>query len=156
MGRETVTTVSQAVRGITRLGIDSAPLIYLVERHPAYGPLVREIVARAVAGDLELVTSTLTLTEVLTHPIRIGAHEIAAVYREVLLRSPHLAVIPIDERVAEEAARLRAVHLLRTPDAIQLAATRVAGCGAFLTNDSDLSRAAAEISVVQLADLTIG
>jgi predicted nucleic acid-binding protein len=156
MEHEEVTAVSDALRGATRFGIDSAPLIYLVERHPVHGPVVREIVARAVAGELELVTSTLTLTEVLTHPIRIGAHEIATAYRDVLLRSPHLAVIPVDVRVAEDAARLRAIHRIRTPDAIQLAAARVAGCNAFLTNDSALSRAAAEIAVVQLADLTIG
>lgn len=139
---------------MTRLGIDTAPVIYLVERHPVHGPVVREIVARAVAGDIALVTSVLTLTEVLTQPLRLGASEIAAAYCDVLLQSPDLIMVPIDEGIAQEAARLRAVHRLRTPDALQLAAARATGCAAFLTNDASLSRVD-EIRVILVSDLMI-
>jgi predicted nucleic acid-binding protein len=44
--------------------------------------------------------------------------------------------------VAEEAARPRARHSLRTPDAIQLATAVQAGATFFLTNDSGLPKLA--------------
>lgn len=44
--------------------------------------------------------------------------------------------------VAEEAARLRARHNLRTPDAIQLATAIRSGASSFLTNDRHLPKLA--------------
>jgi predicted nucleic acid-binding protein len=54
------------------------------------------------------------------------------------LRSPSLAALPLGEEIAEEAARLRASHGIKTPDAIQLATAKAAGATWFLTNDGDL------------------
>jgi predicted nucleic acid-binding protein len=59
-------------------------------------------------------------------------------YRDILLRSPGLTALPVAEDIAEEAARLRAVHGLKTPDAIQLAAAKTGGASWFLTNDGYL------------------
>jgi len=53
--------------------VDTAPLIYLVERHATFGPLVRALVERAENGGLEFNTSTLTLTEVLSLPLEQNA-----------------------------------------------------------------------------------
>jgi len=47
--------------------------------------------------------------------------------------------VPLTEDVAEEAARLRAAHNLRTPDSIQMATALLAGAGYFLTNDAKLA-----------------
>jgi predicted nucleic acid-binding protein len=41
--------------------------------------------------------------------------------------------------IAEEAARLRAKHNLRTPDSIQIATAINAGAMSFLTNDAQLA-----------------
>lgn len=51
-----------------------------------------------------------------------------------------LQVVPLDQRVAEEAAQLRAIQDLRTPDAIQVATAVRTGASHFLTNDSALGR----------------
>jgi predicted nucleic acid-binding protein len=45
----------------------------------------------------------------------------------------------LDEGIAEEAARLRALHNLRTPDAIQVASAIRSGASWFITNDADLA-----------------
>jgi predicted nucleic acid-binding protein len=134
------------------LGLDTAPLIYLVERHPTFGPLVRALVERAENGGLEFISSTLTLTEVLSLPLERGNEAMVSAYRSVLLRSPYLQLRPIDLDAAERAARLRALHRLKTPDALQVAVACQAGCESFLTNDLSLRRVT-EINVLVLADL---
>jgi hypothetical protein len=45
-------------------------LIYFIERHPAYLPLLLPFFEAVERGDIQVVTSTLTLTEVLVHPYR--------------------------------------------------------------------------------------
>ncbi len=44
----------------------------------------------------------------------------------------------VSQSIAEEAARLRAFHNLRTPDAIQMATATFAQASFFLTNDKRL------------------
>jgi hypothetical protein len=39
-----VTRLDAALGGVTRLGLDTAPVIYLIERHPQYAGLVAAIV----------------------------------------------------------------------------------------------------------------
>ncbi len=51
--------LDEVMRGIPRLGVDTAPWIYFVERHPDHVDVMREIIRRAEAadGNLDLVTS---------------------------------------------------------------------------------------------------
>jgi predicted nucleic acid-binding protein len=135
-----MTTLSAALTGVGRLALDTAPLIYLVEGHSSFGPLVRAVIERAERGELQLVSSVLTLTEVLTLPFERGATDLAREYKSLLLHTPYLRLEPIGPQVAERAAALRARHRLKTPDAIQLAVAMEAGCAAFLTNDFALRR----------------
>ncbi|MBP0030905.1 MAG: type II toxin-antitoxin system VapC family toxin [Roseofilum sp. Guam] len=69
-------------------------------------------------GEFQFVTSTLTLTEVLVHPLRLGNRELAQQYREIILNQEHLITVPVSPENAELAAQLRATKNLRTPDAI--------------------------------------
>lgn len=147
-----MTALLEALAGVRRLAVDTAPFIYLIEGHPQFAPQVRSVIAKAEAGDLVLVSSVLTLTEVLTLPPEKGATEIADAYRTLLLQTPYLRLEPIGPQVAERAAQLRARHRLKTPDAIQLAVALEAGCEAFLTNDRELRRVE-EATVLVLADL---
>lgn len=144
-------TLESELEGLQRLGTDTAPLIYFVERHPAYGSLVRVAFERAEAGEVELFTSTLTLTEVLARPLEMQAEEVAKAYKTILLESPHLHVFDVDTRIAERAAELRARYGLKTPDAIQISVAIQAGCEAFLTNDKNHKRVQ-ELRVVYLKD----
>jgi predicted nucleic acid-binding protein len=93
-------------------------------------------------GEVEVVTSTLTLTEVLVHPYRRGNQVLVREYSEILLNARKVSTFPVSPEIASEAARLRAMHGLRTPDAIQLATAQESPAGAFLTNDEDLETAA--------------
>jgi len=125
--------------GPGRTALDTAPFIYYIEEHPAFLPLVAPVFEEAAAGRRELVTSTLTLLEVLVVPIRAGHRELAERYEACLARSRGLRLVDLDRLLLRTAAQLRALHpSLRTPDALQLGAALSAGCSSFVTNDRDL------------------
>lgn len=149
-----MTRLDDALVGVQRLGLDTAPFIYFVERKPAYVTLVREVVRRISTGALLGHTSVITLTEVLVQPLRFGNTMLAQRYRRFLSRSRNLSLEVITAGAAEQAADLRARYGLRTPDALQIAVALGAGCTAFLTNDAQLQRVA-EIRVLVLDELEL-
>ena len=120
------------------VGLDTAPLIYFIEENPTYLPIVGRFFEAVDRGEFRVVTSVLTLTEVLVHPLRHGDHNLADQYRRILLQANQITMVPVSESISEEAAQLRAKHGLRTPDAIQLATAIRSGAASFLTNDSRL------------------
>jgi predicted nucleic acid-binding protein len=79
------------------------------------------------------------LAEVLVHPLRSGQSSLAAEYLRILSNSRNFVVLPVSDAIAVEAARLRAFHTLKTPDAIQLATAIIGGAASFLTNDTRLT-----------------
>jgi predicted nucleic acid-binding protein len=130
----------QALADVQRLFVETAPLIYFIEEHPVHLERMHVIMQEVDAGTLTAVTSVITLTEVLTQPLRTKQHDIVQAYRDILLHSPNMKLAIIDAAIAERAAALRALHNLKTPDALQVAAAIHTGCDALLTNDSDLER----------------
>ncbi|MEX0978441.1 MAG: type II toxin-antitoxin system VapC family toxin [Pirellulales bacterium] len=103
-------------------------------------------------GEFQAITSILTLTEVLIHPLRANDSKLAARYRETLLDAENLSVFAMTEDIAEEAARVRATTNLRVPDAIQWATATRRGATFFLTNDRKLSKLSG-IAVINLQDV---
>ena len=82
--------------------------------------------------EVELVTSTLTIGELLVHPLRQDREDLADRY---LASFSQLHVIPFDEAAAYAFAQLRAQYArLAPPDAIQLGCASVA-VDLFITND---------------------
>lgn len=141
----------EALRGST-VGLDTGPLIYYIEEHPAFLAKTKPFFEVAQRNEFRIVTSFITLIEVLVHPLREGRSELAEEYRSILLQSPALTTVPLDESIAEQAAELRARHNLRTPDAIQLATAIRSGASWFLTNDAQLANLS-DISVLVLKQL---
>ena len=123
----------------TVVGLDTAPVIYFIEKHPSYLPVLLPFFEALDRGDMQVVTSTLTLTEVLVHPYRDGNQTLAEQYFRTLLNARNLRTIPLSPAIAAEAARIRAAYQLKTPDAIQLATAKEGGAPAFLTNDAKLA-----------------
>ncbi len=63
-------------------------------------------------------------------------------FREIVRNSPGVDYRAIDDEVLEKAASLRAETGLRTPDAILVATSMLAGCDVLITNDGRLKGAA--------------
>jgi len=136
-----------ALAGST-VAVDTAPFIYYIENNPAHLPLVAPFFAGLDRGEFRAVTSTITVTEVLVHPLRKGNRALAERYFHILTTSRNLAVLPVSDAIASEAAELRASHGFKTPDAIQIATGLVAGASAFLTNDAGLTSISQMRSIV--------
>jgi predicted nucleic acid-binding protein len=121
-----------------RVYIDTVVVIYAIEQAPVYGALLANLWHKLQAGNIEVLTSELTLMETLILPMRNSDMFLIDAY-ERLLRSPQMQLIPINQTVLREAARLRATTTsLRTPDAIHTATAIISGCTQFLTNDQRL------------------
>src|SRR5438309_9234725 len=121
---------------MSRIFWDTNIFIYLLE---GYGPVSGRAIAlrqaMLVRGD-QLLTSTLTLGEVLVKPIERGESELYRKYEAAILETS--LVIPFDVKAAGIYAALRCDRSLRAPDAIQLACAAGAGVDLFITNDARL------------------
>lgn len=126
------------LRGKT-VGLDTAPLIYFIEENPTYLEAAKLFFEAMDRSDFTVITSTVTLLEVLVHPLRGNNTALAAEYRDILLNSK-LITVEVSSTIAEQAARLRAAHNIRTPDAIQISAALNAGATHFFTNDIRLPK----------------
>ena len=120
-----------------RIFVDSAPIIYYLEDHPAFGPRFTGLFDRAEAGDHQLVISTVTLAEVLTGPLRQGNEQLADDYRQALTTTPTWQVADLTIAIAHRAARIRAQTRLRLPDAVQVATALDTSCIALVSYDRD-------------------
>ena len=88
----------------TIVGLDTAPLIYFIEANATYISKVRPFFQSLDRGELSVVTSTVTLAEVLVHPLRSGAAVLVQRYRDVLVGSGALIMQEVSQVIAEEAA----------------------------------------------------
>lgn len=120
------------------VGLDTAPLIYFMEQNPNYIEMMRLFFKAFNRGDFRIVTSTVTLVEVLVHPLRQKNTPLAQEYREILMNQESLTVVELTPDIAETAAQLRATYNLRSPDSIQMATAIREGASFFLTNDARL------------------
>jgi len=124
---------------VSRVFFDTNLFIYLVDGKGERSVRVRNILERMSERRDELLTSAMTLAEVLVKPLAAGDIAWADRY-EKLLDTPGVSVLPFDRGCARIYARLRGNKSLSPPDAIQLACAANARCDLFITNDDRLSR----------------
>lgn len=146
--------VSIALQNVSRLFLDTAPVIYLVERNPDYLSRVEAIFLQIDNGLLDAVTSPVTLAECLVQPIRQGLTQLQQDFVDVIVNGPSTSFVRLDQHIGETAAQLRAQYNLRLPDALQIAAAIVSGCEAFLTNDAQLKRVN-QIRIITIDELEL-
>lgn len=132
------------------VGVDTSGFIYFIEEHPTFLPLIEPLFREADQGRRELVTSALTLLEVLVVPYRSGDQMLAERYEAILTGSRGVRVTEISRDHLRAAAQLRAATGAKTPDSLQLVAALASNCEAFVTNDRDLP-AVPGIRIIQLS-----
>lgn len=139
------------------ISLDSSPFIYFIEEDPRYLSMVEQVFSEISYGNIIGVSSYLSLLEVLINPLKKGDRATALQYRDLMLSSAFLKLFPLDDKVAEVAAELRAKYngdgfKLQTPDAIQIATGILNDADIFLTNDDKLKNVK-EIEVVILKEV---
>ena len=131
--------------------LDANGLIYSVERVEPYRTLLEPLWQAAQDGAVTIVSSPILIVEALVKPLRDGNTEIEMQYRE-LFEANAVRFLDVSYPMFEDAARLRAVARLTTPDAIHAATALRAGCSLVVTNDTDFRRVEA-LPVAVLDDL---
>ncbi len=117
--------------------IDTAPIVYHLEAHAAFGPRFRPLFEAHAAGEVRFAVTTVTLAEVLAGPVAAGDEALVRRYRSVL---ETWRLVPLDADIAETAARLRASLRLKLPDAIQAASALAINAAAVVTAGHDFDR----------------
>ncbi len=121
---------------MSRIFWDTNLFIYLFED---YGPLSKataQLRTKMLERGDQLLTSTLTLGEILVKPMEQSNMVLCAKY-EAAVEAAAL-MLPFDAKAARIYASLRCDRALRAPDAIQLACGAGAGVDLFVTNDTRL------------------
>lgn len=132
--------------------VDANALIYRVEEIEPYLARTRELWQAVDAGTAQIVTSELTLLEVLVKPLRDADVRLQQLYQRLLTQVPNVRSLPISSDILRAAAQLRAERQLKTPDAIHAATALVTDCALFLTNDAGFTRVPA-LPVVLLSEI---
>lgn len=120
----------------SKVFVDTAPFIYLLESHPQFADLFVGLFEAAEAGTISIALSTVTLAEVLTGPHKAGQTALAKRYEKALCQ---YEVVSVSVPIAALAAQLRAQHRLKLPVALRLATALETGASAFVTHDRDFS-----------------
>ena len=132
--------------------VDTNAVIFFVEQIEPLRTASLPLWTALNGGFAQVVTSQMTLLEVLVKPFRDGNQQLQSLYRGVVLGTPGLACKPIDLPTVERAVRVRAAHNLKTPDAIHAATALEVGCVMFVTNDAAFRRVTG-LNVVVLSEV---
>jgi len=121
---------------MSRIFFDTNVFIYMFEGLEPNRTRMVEIRRRMLERGDRIVTSTMTLGELLVKPTKLGQASLIEQYDRAVRSTAE--VISFDAQVAWRFASLRATHTLRSADAIQLACAAHTGVDLFLTNDQRL------------------
>jgi predicted nucleic acid-binding protein len=116
---------------------DTNLFIYLFESHGDLSTITHELWSRMLARGDRLVTSALTVGEILAG-VGPGRSELLVTSRSRLLEIA--TVCDFDDEAATHYAAVRQDRTIKPPDAIQLACAAKLGVSLFITNDDRLSR----------------
>ena len=118
-----------------RIALDTSIFIYQIEENVRYLPFTDQIFSWLERSASRAVTSTITMTELLVQPYRDLDEQRVDEFYSLLSTYPNLTWVAPTLEIADLAARFRALHRLRTPDALQAATAVQAGATGLITND---------------------
>lgn len=126
--------LSQALAG-HKVYLDVNIFIYALEGVEPWASLLSEAFMSMETGKWQAVTSELSLAESLVRPFQPDREDLAQLYKAALSPRDHFSLAPVDAPTLISAARLRARHNFKLPDAIHAATALAQGCTALFAFD---------------------
>lgn len=124
---------------MSKVFFDTNLFIYLAEDSGRRSEQVFAVLGRMADRKDQLITSAMSLAEVLVKPLAQKDYAWVDSYERMLI-SPGVMLLPFDRSCARIYAQLRNDKSIKAPDAMQLSCAAAAGCDLFITNDDRLSR----------------
>lgn len=121
---------------MSRIFWDSNLFIYLFENNPNFAQMVEDLWKKMIERRDQLLTSTLTVGEILVRPTSMGDDALCRRYERILATTA--VIVPFDQKVAPHYAAVRSGTSVKGADAVQLACASAAGVDLFITNDNHL------------------
>jgi predicted nucleic acid-binding protein len=118
--------------------VDTSCFIYLIEGNIEFGSIVKDLFDEYSIKQTPLVSSYVSLAEVLVKPFQQKNDRVAEQYYAIFSKMPNLTIAPLLSSSAVLAAQIKAKYAFQLPDAFQLALAVESDCKTFLTNDSSL------------------
>jgi predicted nucleic acid-binding protein len=122
--------------GMSRIFWDTNLFIYFLEGNSQFSLATKQLRKNMLARGDQLLTSTLTLGELLVKPMERGDAALCRTYEQAISQTASL--LPFDGKAAWNYAAIRRDRSLRAPDAVQLACAATANTDLFVTNDHRL------------------
>ncbi len=120
--------------------VDTNVVIYSVEKIEPYWKELQTLWQAARKGQFTILSSELIVLETLVKPLKNADNALEKTFRELLLASNEVELLPISLSILEQAAQLRATTNLKSPDAIHAASALSAGSSVFVTNEKIFKR----------------
>ena len=119
-------SLNQALAG-KQVYLDVNIFIYALEGMEPWASLLRQAFTGMETGEWQAVTSELSLAESLVRPFQLGRQDLVQLYRAALSNRDCLRLVPLDASILVSAARLRALHGFKLPDAMHAATAQAQG-----------------------------
>lgn len=134
----------------SKIYLDTSPVIYYLQEKDDYYDKV-ELFLRE-NDSARYVSSVLTLSEFYTYVYRYKEESLSQSFKD-FIKNTYMTITPVDETIADKAARIRGEFKgFKMVDALHLATAVIQGCDVFLTNDNQLCQFK-EIPVLTMEDL---
>jgi uncharacterized protein len=121
---------------VSRIFWDTNLFIYLLEPKEEFSVLTKELRTKMLRRGDQLLTSAITLGEVLVKPTQMGDGERCRKYERAI--SAAATIVPFDIDAARLYASIKTNRSVKAPDAVQLSCAASAGVDLFITNDERL------------------
>jgi predicted nucleic acid-binding protein len=122
---------------MSRVFWDTNIFIYFFEDHGQQGKSARGLRERMLRRGDQLITSAMTVGEILVKPSQRQNFELCKEYERAI--SATALILPFDLNAARRFATMRLNRSIKAPDAIQLSCAATVDTDLFITNDSRLS-----------------
>lgn len=144
---------TKLIKSCKKICIDTNIFIYQFQAHENYSKLTTDIFLLQEKKKLIIISSFVSLVEILAFPDLKDKEALINAYRNFLLKTDGINIIFPNVSISETSARIKREYNFKLPDTLQLATCLEEKADIFLTNDLRL-KTFKEIQVVCLKDFT--